>query len=142
MALVVPSVVSSMNSLFIGAFLPSLPLDSLLSTQGIMILLLVAYAGAMWMFLTSAPKVHTVMVSDLEVARQFYEGLLNLPFYAGASVEAGNVWARRSDIGVRSIRKNASLFLGLDTPLGPALFATGFDSRGRHAFYLSLGLGF
>lgn len=79
MALVVPSVVSSMNSLFIGAFLPSLPLDSLLSTQGIMILLLVAYAGAMWMFLTSAPKVHTVMVSDLEVARQFYEGMLNLP---------------------------------------------------------------
>jgi hypothetical protein len=32
--------------------------------------------------------------------------------------------------------------VGLDTPLGPALFATGFDSRGRHAFYLSLGLGF
>lgn len=44
-----------------------------------MVLLLVAYAGAMWMFLTSAPKVHTVMVSDLETARQFYEGLLNLP---------------------------------------------------------------
>jgi hypothetical protein len=30
------------------------------------------------MFLTSAPKVHTVMVSDLDIARQFYEGLLNL----------------------------------------------------------------
>lgn len=56
-----------------------LPLDSLLSTQGIMVMLLVAYAGAMWMFLTSAPKVHTMMVSDLETARQFYETLLNLP---------------------------------------------------------------
>jgi catechol 2,3-dioxygenase-like lactoylglutathione lyase family enzyme len=33
----------------------------------------------MWMFLTSAPKVHTVMVSDLEIARQFYEGELQLP---------------------------------------------------------------
>ena len=44
-----------------------------------MVLLLVAYAGAMWMFLRSAPKVHTIMVSDLEVARQFYEGMLNLP---------------------------------------------------------------
>jgi catechol 2,3-dioxygenase-like lactoylglutathione lyase family enzyme len=63
----------------LGSFLPSLPLDSLLSTQGIMVLLLVAYAGAMWMFLTSAPKVHTIMVSDLELARQFYEGLLGLP---------------------------------------------------------------
>jgi len=56
-----------------------LPLDSLFSTQGIMVLLLAAYAAAMWMFLTSAPKVYTMMVSDLELARQFYEGLLNMP---------------------------------------------------------------
>jgi hypothetical protein len=62
----------------LGAVLASLPLDSLLSTQGIMVMLLAAYAVAMWMFLTSAPKVYTVMVSDLEVARQFYEGLLSL----------------------------------------------------------------
>lgn len=55
-----------------------MPLDSLFSTQGIMVMLLVAYAGAMWMFLTSAPKVHTIMVSDLEIARQFYEGLLGM----------------------------------------------------------------
>ncbi|NJL44673.1 MAG: glyoxalase-like domain protein [Leptolyngbyaceae cyanobacterium SM2_3_12] len=61
------------------AALLGLPLDSIMSTQGIMVMLLVAYAGAMWMFLKSAPKVHTVMVSDLEVARHFYEGLLNLP---------------------------------------------------------------
>jgi hypothetical protein len=57
----------------------SFPLDSLLSTQGIMVMLLAAYAVAMWMFLTSAPKVYTVMVSDLEIAKQFYEGLLELP---------------------------------------------------------------
>ncbi len=62
----------------LGSFLPGIPLDSLFSTQGIMVMLLAAYAGAMWMFLTSAPKVHTVMVSDLEIAREFYEGLLNL----------------------------------------------------------------
>ena len=68
-----------LSPLTLGSFLPSLPLDSLLSTQGIMVLLLAAYAGAMWMFLTSAPKVHTVMVSDLEIARQLYEGLLDLP---------------------------------------------------------------
>ena len=60
-------------------YLLSFPLDSLLSTQGIMVMLLVAYAGAMWMFLTSAPKVYTVMVSDLETARRFYEGMLDLP---------------------------------------------------------------
>ncbi|WP_420805885.1 glyoxalase-like domain protein [Neosynechococcus sphagnicola] len=61
------------------ALFPDLPLDGLFSTQGIMVMLLGAYAVAMWMFLTSAPKVHTMMVSDLEVAQQFYEGLLNLP---------------------------------------------------------------
>jgi catechol 2,3-dioxygenase-like lactoylglutathione lyase family enzyme len=53
-------------------------LDSLFSTQGIMVMLLGAYAVAMWLFLTSAPKVHTVMVSDLQAARDFYEGMLNL----------------------------------------------------------------
>lgn len=41
-------------------------------------MLLGAYAVAMWLFLTSAPKVHTVMVSDLESARDLYEGMLKL----------------------------------------------------------------
>jgi hypothetical protein len=62
---------------WLGAVLPGL--DSLLSTQGIMVMLLIAYAGAMWMFLTSAPKVYTIMVTDLELARQLYEGMLDLP---------------------------------------------------------------
>lgn len=58
----------------------ALPLfDTLFSTQGIMVMLLATYGVAMWAFLTSAPKVHTVMVSDLEIARQFYEGELELP---------------------------------------------------------------
>jgi len=64
----------------LAAPLAALPIfDTLLSTQGIMVMLLAAYGVAMWAFLTSAPKVHTVMVSDLEVARQFYEGELELP---------------------------------------------------------------
>ncbi len=61
----------------LASLLPSL--DSLFSTQGIMVGLLVAYAGAMWMFLNSAPKVYTIMVSDLAMARELYEGVLNLP---------------------------------------------------------------
>jgi hypothetical protein len=59
-------------------FVAALPLDSIFSTQGIMVMLLAAYAAAMWMFLSSAPKVYTVMVSDLQIAREFYEGLLDL----------------------------------------------------------------
>lgn len=70
------------------------------------------------------------------------EGFLNVPMYAGLSLEAGNVWDVRTDMSLSSARRNASLFLGLDTFLGPAWFAVGADSTGRHAFYLSLGRGF
>jgi catechol 2,3-dioxygenase-like lactoylglutathione lyase family enzyme len=59
-------------------FAALLPIDSIFSTQGIMVMLLGAYALAMWLFLTSAPKVYTIMVSDLAIARAFYEGLLEL----------------------------------------------------------------
>jgi len=62
-----------------GPVVMALPLiDGVLSTQGVMVMLLVAYAGAMWMFLTSAPKVYTVMVSDLDLARRIYEDVLEL----------------------------------------------------------------
>ena len=64
-------------NLYFGAFFPVF--DSLFSTQGIMVILLCAYGVAMWMFLTSAPKVHTIMVSDLDIAQSFYEGILQLP---------------------------------------------------------------
>ncbi|AFY38345.1 hypothetical protein Lepto7376_2043 [[Leptolyngbya] sp. PCC 7376] len=66
-----------LTHLYLGAFFPVF--DSLFSTQGIMVILLCAYGVAMWMFLTSAPKVHTIMVSDLDVAQRFYEGILQLP---------------------------------------------------------------
>ena len=67
-----------LNEPLIASVFQGLPLDTLVSTQGIMVMLLVAYAGAMWAFLSSAPKVHTVMVSDLEMAQRFYEGMLSL----------------------------------------------------------------
>lgn len=82
----------------LGAFFPAI--DSLFSTQGIMVMLLIAYAGAMWMFLTSAPKVHTIMVSDLEIARQFYEGLLNL---AEAEVPLHYYYNYEQTLGAASI---------------------------------------
>ncbi len=70
------------------------------------------------------------------------EGFLNVPMYAGMSFEAGNAWQSRSDMDFGSARKDFSLFFGLDTFLGPAYFAVGYDVRGRSALYLSLGRGF
>ncbi|WP_330203314.1 glyoxalase-like domain protein [Cyanobacterium sp. Dongsha4] len=68
----------TLTNISLAAFFPELT-DTLFSTQGIMVMLLIAYGGAMWMFLTSAPKVYTVMVSDLVIAQEFYENLLGLP---------------------------------------------------------------
>lgn len=65
-------------NLSLVALLPEFT-ETLFSTQGIMVMLLVAYGGAMWMFLTSAPKVYTIMVSDLAIAQEFYENILDLP---------------------------------------------------------------
>jgi NTE family protein len=70
------------------------------------------------------------------------EGLLNVPMYAGMSLELGNAWERRTDMSLGSARKDMSLFFGLDTFLGPAWLAAGYDNDGRKALYLSLGHSF
>jgi len=70
------------------------------------------------------------------------EGVLDLPAYAGLSLEAGNTWADRSDASFGSLQHDASLFLGLDTLLGPVYLATGFHEGGETAFYLFLGRTF
>jgi NTE family protein len=70
------------------------------------------------------------------------EGFLNVPVYLGASIEEGNVWSARRDISFSGARTNGSLFLGLDTILGPVYFATGFDEGGGSAYYLFLGRTF
>ena len=69
-------------------------------------------------------------------------GVLDLPAYAGVSLEAGNTWADRSDMSFGDLRKDASVFFGVDTPLGPLYLATGFDEGGDKAFYLFLGRTF
>jgi NTE family protein len=70
------------------------------------------------------------------------EGVLDLPAYAGVSFEAGNTWMDRKDMSFGDLRKNASLFFGVDTPLGPVYLATGYDEGGDSAFYLFLGRTF
>jgi NTE family protein len=70
------------------------------------------------------------------------EGFLNVPAYAGFSLEVGNVWDTRSDIGFDSAQKHGSVFLGLDTLVGPAYFGAGFGPGGKTAYYLFLGRTF
>ena len=59
--------------------------------------------------------------------------------YAGFSLEAGNAWARRSDVSFGDVRKAASVFLGLDTVIGPLYLGYGHTFGGDSAIYLFLG---
>ena len=70
------------------------------------------------------------------------QGFLNVPVYLGTSLEMGNVWDARRDMSFGSAKTNGSLFVGLDTLLGPVYFATGFDDEGGSAYYLFLGRTF
>ena len=69
-------------------------------------------------------------------------GVLDFPAYIGASLEAGNVWQDRDDASFGGLRKDASLFFGIDSPLGPVYVGAGFDEGGGRAFYLFLGRTF
>lgn len=69
-------------------------------------------------------------------------GYLDVPTYLGVSLEAGNVWQTRRAASFGNTQKDASVFLGMDTFLGPVYLASGFDQHGDQAFYLFLGRTF
>jgi NTE family protein len=64
---------------------------------------------------------------------------LGSSWYAGMSLEAGNAWAKRSDISFSNTRKAISAFLGLDTLLGPLYLGYGHTFSGDSSIYLFLG---
>ncbi|MEO0344870.1 MAG: patatin-like phospholipase family protein [Pseudomonadota bacterium] len=66
-------------------------------------------------------------------------GLFDLPWYLGASLEAGNTWQRRDDVSANDLIMNGSLFARLDTLIGPMFLATGFGENGETTVYLFLG---
>ena len=67
------------------------------------------------------------------------KGSFDVPLYLGASLEAGNVWQTRSDISLSSALIHGSLFLGMDTFVGPVFLAAGFGEGGKKNLYLSFG---
>ncbi len=60
-------------------------------------------------------------------------------WYAGVSLEAGNAWARSSDMRLGDLRKAASVYLGFDTIAGALYLGWGHTLSGDSAFYLFLG---
>jgi NTE family protein len=98
----------------------------------------------------SGLRANSLLGPDFGIARVLYyrqigrggPGYFDVPTYLGASLEAGNVWQSRSAASFGNTHKDASVFLGMDTLLGPLYIATGFDQHGAEAFYLFLGRTF
>lgn len=62
-----------------------------------------------------------------------------LEWYVGGSLELGNVWNRRDQIELRDLRPSGSLFLALDSVVGPAFAGVGLTSPGEFAVFLTFG---
>jgi NTE family protein len=69
-------------------------------------------------------------------------GFFDFPAYLGMSFEMGNTWQRRDQISLGSSHKDVSLFIGLDTFLGPLYLGSGHDQTGNGALFLFLGRTF
>jgi NTE family protein len=59
--------------------------------------------------------------------------------YLGASVERGNVWQSTKDASYDNAINAGSVFLGVDSPIGPFYFAYGRTNTGYGSFYIYLG---
>jgi NTE family protein len=98
----------------------------------------------------SGLRADSLLGPDFAIARFLYyrqvgrggPGYFDFPTYVGVSFEDGNVWQSRRDVSFGNTHKDASIFLGIDTFLGPVYVATGFDQHGNEAFYLFLGRTF
>jgi NTE family protein len=98
----------------------------------------------------SGLRAYSLLGPDYGIARALYyrqigrggPGYFDVPTYLGVSLEVGNVWQSRSEASFTNTQKDASVFLGMDTFLGPLYIASGFDDHGHQAFYLFLGRTF
>jgi NTE family protein len=67
------------------------------------------------------------------------DALFSTPIYIGASLEAGNVWNNTSDVRLNSLIYAGSIFLGVQSPLGPVFLGYGYAQGGHNAVYLTFG---
>ena len=64
---------------------------------------------------------------------------VDMPVYAGASLEAGNTWLYEDDVDVDDLIYAGSLFLGVDSPVGPVYLGVGMAENSQYALYLKIG---
>ena len=62
--------------------------------------------------------------------------------YLGGSLEMGNAWQRHQEVNFSDLRIAGSVFLGVDSLLGPLSIGYGIADRGNRAFTVFLGRSF
>jgi len=62
--------------------------------------------------------------------------------YAGAAVDAGNVWESTHDVALSELIYGVRLLIGADTLLGPVFFGYGLAEGGQDRLYLTVGRTF
>ncbi len=65
--------------------------------------------------------------------------LLGQALYAGATLEAGNMYDRIDRASARGVILGSSVFFAGRTPLGPLLLSLGYAEGGHTAFFLQIG---
>lgn len=86
------------------------------------------------LFATQTALARAVYYRRLTDAQQ----LFSVPVYLGGSLELGGFWDTRREIGANLIPAG-SVFLGMDTFLGPIFLGYGYARGGHSAAYLTFG---
>ena len=76
------------------------------------------------------------------ISLAYYRRINDIQFlrsYLGVTLERGNVWQDRKDASYDNAITAGSVFLGVDSPIGPFYFAYGRADTGDGSFYLYLG---
>lgn len=65
--------------------------------------------------------------------------VLNRNAIVGTLLEYGNAWQRRSDMAFKDAILNGSVYIGLDSWIGPVLFGIGAREGGEYNLFLEVG---
>ena len=64
---------------------------------------------------------------------------LRVSAFAGASIEAGNVYAKEQPVSLNTVRWSGGPFVGALTPIGPVVLGLGFAEGGLTRVHLVIG---
>ena len=81
-------------------------------------------------------------VAYLREIGRFKTSILGGGMYLGGSLEAGNTWEDGGDVSLSDLRVAGSVFLGVDSLLGPVYVGYGIAERGKSALSFSIGVPF